>query len=372
MKIEEIKHIGIIGLGLIGGSLAKAVRLTHPEICLTGMDANPETSKLAVEQRIIDQSVETLAEITEQVDVLILCTPVQTTQGILEELSHLPISKDLLVTDAASTKQEVVAAAEKLTQKQIHFVAGHPMAGSHKSGILAADENLFENAFYILIPTKKSQKEDIELLRRLLKGTRAKFIELTAQEHDQVTGMLSHFPHVTAAVLVNQAVDFLASFPQGRQLAAGGFRDITRIASSDPQMWTDIVMTNPEPLVDQVNQSIQRLEEIKQWVVSKNQTAIFQFFAQAKYNRDTLPIHERGAILNFYDLFVQVPDYPGVIAEVTNRLAQDELSVTNIRIIENREDLYGVLQLTFKTKQEMEVAAQIIDHDLGYECRQKL
>lgn len=370
-KIEDIKCVGIIGLGLIGGSIAKAVRAAHPSLQILGMDSDAQTVQQAVDQQLVDQSVDSLGEMAAIVDVLFLCTPTQTAQKILNALRDITLEKELLVTDVASTKEEIVATAENIHQTFFHFVAGHPMAGSHKSGIQAADEKLFENAFYILIPTQKSQKEDETLLQTLLSGTHARFICLSSKEHDQITGMLSHFPHITAAVLVNQAVDFLEQFPQGRQLAAGGFRDITRIASSDPQMWTDIVMTNPIRLTEQIDQSIQRLEEMRRWISEENQQAIFQFFSRAKKNRDSLPIHERGAMPNFYDLFIQVPDYPGVIAEITGCFAQSEISVTNIRIIENREDLHGTLQVTFKTRQEMELAEQKIHSTFGYECWQK-
>src|SRR5699024_8023309 len=119
-----------------------------------------------------------------------------------------------------------------------------PMAGSHKSGVTAGDALIFENAYYILTPNKTTKSDDIEILLNLLDGTKAKFVILSPEEHDKITGMLSHLPHIIAAGLVNQSKVFNDGHPGAGQLAAGGFRDITRIASSDPQMWTDTLLSN--------------------------------------------------------------------------------------------------------------------------------
>ena len=130
-----------------------------------------------------------------------------------------------------------------------NFIGGHPMVGSHKSGVTAADERLFENAYYIL-PMTMAKNKQIQELQTLLKGTHAKFITMHAQEHDEITGALSHLPHIVAAALVNESQQLNTTYPRARCLAAGGFRDITRIASSDATMWTDILLSNRLVLLD--------------------------------------------------------------------------------------------------------------------------
>ncbi|EUJ38411.1 prephenate dehydrogenase [Listeria weihenstephanensis FSL R9-0317] len=194
------------------------------------------------------------------------------------------------------------------------------------------------------------------------------FLELSAQEHDNITGMLSHLPHIVAAALVNQTSDFTQEHPAAFRLAAGGFRDITRIASSDPTMWTDISLSNKETLRkllstwrDGMNDAIQMLE-------NEDTKAIYQFFDTAKEFRDSLPVHQEGAIPSFYDLFVDVPDYPGVISEVTGFLAQEEISLINIKILETREDIMGILQITFQNEKDRERAKRCIEKHSYYQC----
>lgn len=345
-----MKNVFMIGLGLIGSSIALGIKRAHQEVVITGYDQK-EVQDIAQKRGIIDQSASSLSDAREA-DVIILAIPIAATLEVLKELADLELKENVLITDTGSTKSEIVSLGQQLfAEKKVRFVGGHPMAGSHKSGVLAADVNLFENAYYVL-------SEDCPELRTLLSGLHAKFIVLDAAEHDQVTGQVSHFPHILASALVLQSDAYAQKHPLVKNLAAGGFRDLTRIAEADSLMWTSVVLSNPQEVVERIENFKAQLDDIAQKISSKNQTGIKSFFDDGKKIRQAMEIH-KGAIPNFYDLFVSVPDEKGVVLQVLALLQQ--FSITNIKINEeNREDIHGQLQITFKTAQELEKAREII------------
>ena len=287
---------------------------------------------------VVDELAVSIEEGAKDADLIIITTPVGETEKILDLLYETPLKENVLITDAGSTKFEVVKKAKKLKEKGITFIGGHPMAGSHKSGVSAARPLLFENAFYLLTPDKDIRKEKINELKEWLKGTKAKFIIVSPEEHDLLTGVISHFPHIIAASLVHQAEKTSKEQNLIPRLAAGGFRDITRIASSSPTMWRDILLQNRDVLLKLLTQWKEEMEVVVNMLEDEDDTKIYQYFEEAKKFRDELPQHQRGAIPAFYDLYVDVPDYPGVVSEVTGYLAKEEISITNIRIRETRED----------------------------------
>ena len=247
--------------------------------------------------------------------------------------------------------------AEELKGMGITFIGGHPMAGSHKSGVTAAKPYLFENAYYMLTPFENESAKNIEKLDNLLKYTLGKLVKVDAIEHDHMTAVVSHFPHIVAASLVHQLQLENAQLPMTRSLAAGGFRDITRIASSNPILWRDITIQNRGELIDQLNQWMAEMERVKSLLEDGNVDMIEQYFAVAKEVRDALPTSS-GALFVPYDLYVDIPDYPGVISEVTGYLAEDNISITNIRIVETREDVFGILVISFSSADDRERAAK--------------
>ncbi|MCM3163093.1 prephenate dehydrogenase [Metabacillus litoralis] len=362
-----VKKVYIIGLGLIGGSIALSIKQKDPSIHILGFDINEDQANLAKRIGAIDEIATKLFPDLSSVDMIFLSTPVQQTTQIIEQLKSEQLKKDVIVTDVGSTKVKIVECANQHLNGKIKFIGGHPMAGSHKSGILAAKPHLFENAFYILTPSQYVTQNDVDLLKSVLEGTKANFIEMTPNEHDEVTGVISHFPHIVAASLVYQAKNHEEQFPLVKRLAAGGFRDITRIASSSPSMWRDILLHNKEPLLHLFDEWISEMERVKEFVANEEADNLFSYFQYAKKYRDGLPEKQKGAIPSFYDLFVDVPDYPGVISEITGYLAKEKISLTNIRIIETREEIYGVLRLSFQTERDRELAIDCINKYCAYE-----
>lgn len=361
-----MKNVLMIGIGLIGSSIALCLKESNEDLRVTGFSLNQEELEGATSAQIIDDWEMDLQKASEAADVIFLCTPVSVTLKIMEEISSFNLKSDVLITDVGSTKKEIMNQSTLLTSKGCQFVGGHPMAGSHKSGFLAADKNLFENAYYILVPSSEKNKQSVADLHVLLRGTKAKFIQLTANEHDEMTGILSHTPHIIAAELVHQADQLIGDFPMAKKLAAGGFRDITRIASSDAKMWADISVSNQEVLVGELDKWLVSLGNLKRTIEEKNWQKLYDFFDLAKKIRDDIPVHKEGSIPAFHDLYVNVPDYPGAIAEVTGILAKEQISLINIKIMETRDDIFGILCISFKNEKELKQAQTVINQQTAY------
>ncbi|WP_416149723.1 prephenate dehydrogenase [Salipaludibacillus sp. HK11] len=357
------KRIMIIGLGLIGGSLALAIKKGYPDTTIIGYDIDSKATRLASSLQIIDDSVDEIAKEAPNADIIILSAPVESSIHILTQLEGLPLKKGCLITDVGSTKQTVVEKGRQLCEKGVYFIGGHPMAGSHKTGVEASRERLFENAFYILTPTEEVPKSKMIQLQNILKATRAKFIELDPETHDRFSGLISHLPHIIASALVHQVAKVSEDEPLVSQLAAGGFRDVTRIASASPAMWRDILLHNRDLLLPMLSDWKNMMTDIEKMLVEQDGQKIYSFFSDAKDVRDQLPSKEKGALMPFYDLFVDIPDHPGVISDVTAILADSNISITNIRIIEAREDIMGVLRLSFRSGDDLNLARiKLKDH----------
>ncbi|ULT55474.1 prephenate dehydrogenase [Neobacillus drentensis] len=359
-------RVFVIGLGLIGGSLALCIKKEHFDSKIVGFDINNEQARLASMLGVIDEIAHSIQDGAIGADLIIIAAPVNETKEIIHLLSELPLNPEVIVTDTGSTKGKIVESSLCLTKRGFTFIGGHPMAGSHKSGVSAAKEILFENAFYLLTPEDHIENSKVDILKEWLTGTHAKFLTITPETHDYLTGIVSHFPHIIAASIVRQTERLSESEGLIPRLAAGGFRDITRIASSSPKMWKDILLHNREILIELLNQWLSEMNEVKTLLEQEDSTAIYNYFNQAKQFRDGLPQKEKGAIPSFYDLFVDIPDYPGVISEITGYLAKEHISITNIRILETREDINGVLVISFQTEEDRQRAERCIESYSNY------
>ncbi|MFS0781388.1 prephenate dehydrogenase [Bacillus sp. 1P06AnD] len=359
-------RVFIIGLGLIGSSVALAIKNTHRDVVMSGYDINQNSMQLAKALGIIDLIPSTVQEGAEEADLIIIGTPVKQTEEILNTLAECSLKERCIITDVGSTKQKITETAQILEVTGATFIGGHPMAGSHKTGPAAAKAHLFENAFYLLTPGEKVEEKKTAELKAWLRGTKANFLVVPPEMHDQLTGVISHFPHIIAAGLVHQAKKTTIGNNLVTRLAAGGFRDITRIASSSPEMWRDILLHNRENLLQLMDEWVDGMQAVKGYLLEEDSDSIYSFFEDAKTFRDDLPIRSQGAIPSFYDLYVDVPDYSGVISEITGYLAKEHISITNIRILETREELYGVLVISFQNEDDRKEAEACIEKYTNY------
>lgn len=360
-------NVTIIGLGLIGGSLGLALK-RDPEVQVTGYDRSFSTLDQAFRRGIIDTIATSIENACEQADVIIFATPVNTTVALMQQAVEWTVKADVIMTDTGSTKGPIMEAAEVLLERGVTFIGGHPMAGSHKSGVAAAKGHLFENAYYILTPDSRTDNVKVECLRQLLAPTKGKVVVLEAEEHDRMTAIVSHFPHLVASSLVGRLSAQQQQQPFVNKLAAGGFRDLTRIASADPVMWRDITTQNRVELLKQLDGWLEEMGNVRDMLTSNNPAEIYDYFADAKKYRDDLPITSQGAFYTTFDLHIDIPDHPGIISEITKILADERISLTNIRIVETRTDVFGILVVSFQSADDRERAkaalAKVMDYSM--------
>ena len=342
------KTVYIAGLGLIGASMALGIKRDHPDYEILGYNRSQASRDIALERGMIDRATDDFASFAPLADVIILTLPIKQTIAFIQELAGLNLKEGVIISDAGSTKAAIVEVAEEyLAGKSIRFVGAHPMAGSHKTGAASADVNLFENAYYIFTPSSLTTPETLSEMKDLLSGLHARFIEIDAKEHDRVTSQISHFPHILASGLMEQTVIYAQEHEMTRRFVAGGFRDMTRIAESEPGMWTSILLSNRETILERIEDFKERLDGIGQAISKGEEEQIWNFFNQAREQRQAMEIHKRGGVDSSYDLYVDVPDEEDVILRILELLRGT--SLVNIHINEeNREDIHGILQISFK------------------------
>ncbi|KRM77510.1 prephenate dehydrogenase [Secundilactobacillus collinoides] len=276
----------ISGLGLIGSSLARIMQQIDTDTTVLGADPNDDTSQFLLAQGVIDART-TFAEGSAKADVIILAGPVSVITKQLAALADLPLKPNVVVIDVGSTKRQVMAAAKPLQKKGIAFMGGHPMAGSHETGGRAGRVNLFDGAVYFLVDGSQ-RLEQRQLFQRLLAPAQLRWVTIEAEQHDQLVSQISHVPHVLAATLINTAVAELKNDPVGLKAAAGGFKSTTRIAASDPTMWTAIMLSNTEAITSQLDDYIATLTKIKTAIAAGDEPQIHDFFEQAQRTRQQL------------------------------------------------------------------------------------
>lgn len=360
--------IGFIGLGLIGGSIAKAIKHAEPEYELIAYDIQAQALQPALQEGIISRALKQVDESFAECDIVFLCAPVTQNDLNLQKLAGY-LKPGAILTDVGSVKGDIHAHIEKMGLNGC-FIGGHPMAGSEKTGYGNSRANLFENVYYMITPTLQTSKEALEEYKALVKKMGAIPLVLSPEKHDYVTGAISHLPHVIAASLVNLISEKDKQDGIMKMIAAGGFRDITRIASSSPEMWEAICMTNADNIVQLLNTYIDDLQEIRGKIQSHDREQIREFFSNARDYRDSFAETVDGPIRKVYACHVDISDEPGAIAKIASFLAKHQISIKNIGIIHNREYEEGVLRIEFYDHEAKEQAGMILTSS-GYKLYNK-
>ena len=353
-----MKTIGFIGLGLIGGSIARTIRKFHPDYRLLAFDKDRSALAEAVSLNVINGICDIDDEQLHNCDYLFLCAPVEFNVEYMEKIKD-SLGKNCILTDVGSVKSVI---HEKVTELGLEgrFIGGHPMAGSERSGFSNSSDHLLENAYYIITPGGEVALEKISDFTELISSLGAIPLVITAEEHDFITAGVSHLPHIVASALVN-LVNLLDNDAQYmKMIAAGGFRDITRIASSSPVMWEQICLENQKNISTVLDEFIRMLIQIRCSIDNKEADNIFDMFASSKDYRDSIDIVDNSLIPRSYVLYIDVADEAGAIATIATILATEKVNIKNIGIIHNREFEDGVLKIEFYTDAALEQAKVLL------------
>ncbi len=357
MKKENL--IGFIGLGLIGGSIAKRIRKKYPAAEMIAFDKDTDSLKEAVREGVINQAYESLDPEFADCRLIFLCAPVSSNLEYLSRLKAMGI-KDCLITDVGSVKEPVQAAVDQLNL-EAYFMGGHPMVGSEKTGYANSTDILIENAYYFLTPSSESDFALTARFSSFIQGLGAIPVTLSPAEHDYFTAAISHVPHIMACELVHLVRRADRSNGMLKQLAAGGFKDITRIASSSPIMWKQICSINAPHIKTLLENVIQDMQEMIRQLDGRNEAYVEEYFRSAKEYRDSVPKNATGLFKKVSRIYVNIPDEPGTLATVASLLAFNGISIKNIGINHNREFEEGVLEIMFYDEETCRKSAEILE-----------
>lgn len=349
---------GFIGLGLIGGSIARAMKEYIENVQIIAYDVNPDTLQRAKEENIANITVSHIDSEFSACDYIFLCAPVQKNDENLNAVKAV-MSPDCLLTDVGSVKTDIHRCIREAGLDS-RFIGGHPMAGSERTGFINSKSVLLQNAYYILTPTETVPSEKLKAYRELVSRLGAIPLVLDYRQHDYVTAAVSHLPHVIAASLVNLVRD--SDSPEGtmKMVAAGGFKDITRIASSSTVMWQQICLTNNENIKSLLGDYIDALKRVYEDLEVMDADALYDFFDGARIYRDSFINASSGPIKKDYAVNIDIADEPGALAAVATILALNHISIKNIGIVHNREYEGGVLRIEFYEEASIEKAKSIL------------
>lgn len=373
-EVPFFKSISIVGLGLIGGSLAKALRLKGYQGVLDGYDPNPQTLEQARQSGLFTAlaaspggssagASEAGGSYTKPSELVVIAVPL----GKLREAmaSAMPLIRPgTVVMDVGSVKGTVhETAVNVLAGSGAIFIGGHPMAGSEKGGFNAGSPILFENAYFFLTPDPHFDEfvkgvPAVELLKQMVLTIGGLPVITDPKEHDALTARLSHLPHLTASILVEV---FAASLPTEQlKFAGGGFRDTTRIAMGDPALWRDIFLHNRSEVISSIDTLVDGLMRFRKNLQDVEDQAIVETLGEAQRLRSGLITIRPSEEVSLYPLRLELEDRPGILAEVTTLLAKHQLDIKDLALDHSRENQRGAFTLSFASNADRLIAASLL------------
>ncbi len=354
----------IAGVGLIGGSVALGLRERFLAREVIGFDLEPENLNHALGLGVIDSAKLTVGEWLRGADLVVFAVPVRALPGLIAQFAPF-IGADTLLTDVGSVKGGLLEATTALgADLRSRFVGGHPMAGSERGGVTNASAGLLQNAIWVLTPSADSSPKAVERVRLLVESLGAKPVIFDALAHDRLVATVSHLPYLSALALTrliarHEDRDGLAL------LAAGGFRDLTRVASGDARMSRDMVVENRVALREALSRYRAELEALEAMLFAPEM--LLDAALEGKRTRDSLPVVKRSLLPVLHDVVVAIPDKPGEFARVAGLLADAQINIKDVEVLSMRED-GGSLRLGFALLEEA-VQARVTLEAAGYVAR---
>ncbi|MCW2278305.1 prephenate dehydrogenase [Heliophilum fasciatum] len=396
------RRVAIIGLGVIGGSLGMALTQGRVVEEVVGFDRDPATLEVALATHTVHRIATDPVEAVRGAQVVVLATPVSLYPALLAQIGPA-LAPGTIVTDVGSTKRWVVETMSSQLPTGCFFVGGHPMAGSEKRGIEGADRYLLENAVYVLTPDEHTDPEALAQIEGLVMAIGARVVCLAPAEHDHVVALVSHLPHMVAVALMETLGASGEHRSMATMLAAGGFRDTTRIAAGDPRMWCDIAWTNREALlavIDQYQASLARIAEAIRTYDPKREgeaateaaadgalpgvgvgsgslgepcrggsgssselsttNKLSAVLAHARQARLAIPGRAKGVLPGIHEVIVTVADEPGIIGKIAQILGAQAINIADIEILRVREGHGGTIRLGFAHGHEADLAVDYL------------
>ena len=278
---HSFRKVAIVGMGLIGGSLALALRGKKLVDSIVGIDLDAVQLERAIARGAVDHTTEDLLSGVNGADLLVLAIPVGSMASIVRQLAaHL--SPGCVITDVGSTKKHIVRVIETILSPSALFVGGHPIAGREQSGMQAASEDLFTGARCILTPTSRTDRQAVDKIQALWNEIGCDVVIMDPENHDRIFAVVSHLPHVVAYALVGTMIDYEEKGGEILSYSAGGFRDFARVAASSPQMWRDIFLENREHILQALQSYLQVLEQIREMIQNRDEKSLEQWLVRAK------------------------------------------------------------------------------------------
>lgn len=350
-----VQKIAIYGLGLIGGSLAKAFKKSGIDLHISAFDKT-EVLETALADKTIDEIIEDI-ESVKSFDVIFLCLPVETSLEYFKKLAPL-LDTNQIITDVCGIKSIFAKSWGELESSGI-YIGGHPMTGKENGGYENSDPLLFENSIYVLTEDLNKNKE-LSQFRNLVEALGANILYLPAHQHDVIAASVSHLPQLLSVALVNTAA-LKADEYNFLDLAAGGFRDMTRIASSDFTIWESVIRNNKEEILAAMESFSREINSISHLLSRNEFQSIRKMFESASYKRHEIPANTKGFLSPLHDLFVFVKDEPGVISKMTTALYKLGINIKDIELLKIREGSGGTFRLSFESEEDRKKAADTMD-----------
>ncbi|MGP0030808.1 MAG: prephenate dehydrogenase [Acidimicrobiales bacterium] len=345
----------VVGTGLIGGSISLALRRRGWHV--SGTDADPERLAEALRSGVIDAAGDDLGA-----QVVFIATPAAAVVDAARRVLATPGRRDdAVVSDVSGVKTAIVEGTA-----HPRFIGGHPMAGSEQVGLRGADADLFEGAVWVLTPTAETDLSAFTALQGVVTALGADVLVLSARDHDRLVAVVSHVPHLVAATLMNAAARGAEQDGSLLRLAAGGFRDMTRVAAGHPGIWPDICTDNAGPIVDALDALVAELTAVRDRVAGNDREGIYEGLQRASAARRNLPARFVRPD-NLSELRIPVPDRRGELAEITSLAANAGISIYDIEIAHSAEGPRGVLILVVDTAEAGRLRDAIVER--GYHCR---
>ena len=350
--------VGIIGTGLIGGSLGLALRRKGAADRVIGYDIDASMMEEAVSRGAVDEAAGSVEDIAASCDLIFIAVPVRSIPEILKALAP-ELKAGTTISDVGSVKEKVVITAREVLPEGCHFIGGHPLTGSEQRGADFADPQLFIDAYYVLTPLTDCDAEAYSRLHALLTALGARVLAMEPLQHDRAVSVISHLPHLMAMGLMNLALERAGEYPL-LQLAAGGFRDMTRIAASSSGIWLDILMENREAVEESLRECISIMQRIEDILEEGREEELVRWMDNARSGRQNLAPALRESLADMYHLTLAVEDRPGVISDVTLTVGEMGINIVDLELVHPLESGQGLLRLMIDGKAAAERAEKAL------------